>query len=178
MPRLAVIDPATAQGKAKELFEGPLKGKHFNIFKGLANSPAALDTYVAINAALSHGVLNAKEREVIALAIGELNDCGYCTAAHTAIGKMVGLSDAQTLAARGKAAIDDTRLEALAKFSRQLHEKRGFVSNDELATVRKAGYTDAHIAEICAVYALNIYTNVFNHLNETVSEFPAPPPLR
>ena len=41
MPRLNTIDPATATGKAKEIFDGPLQGKHLNIFKGMANSPAA-----------------------------------------------------------------------------------------------------------------------------------------
>ena len=52
MPRLTPIDPAKAQGRAKELFEGPLKGKAFNIFTSMANSPAALDAYVAMGAAL------------------------------------------------------------------------------------------------------------------------------
>ena len=178
MPRLAVVDPAATQGRAREIFEGPLKGKHFNIFKGLANSPAALDVYVAINAALSHGLLNKREHEVIALAVGELNGCDYCVAAHTALGKMAGLTEPQTLAARGRGPIDDKKLEALARFVRQIHEKKGFVSDADLAAFRAAGYNDGQITEVCAVYALNIYTNVFNHVNQTVSEFPAPPALR
>ena len=43
MPRLNVVDPSTATGRVKEIFDGPLKGKHLNIFKGFANSPAVLD---------------------------------------------------------------------------------------------------------------------------------------
>jgi uncharacterized peroxidase-related enzyme len=177
MPRLAVVDPTHSQGKAKEIFEGPLKGKHFNIFKAMANSPAALNVYVSIEGALHHGMLTAKEREVIALAVGELNDCGYCLSAHTALGKMAGLTEPQTLAARGKGPIDDAKLEALAKFTRQIHEKKGALSDGEIAAFRKAGYSDGHIAEVCAAYALNVYTNVFNAVNDTPSEFPPAPKL-
>ena len=35
MPRLNVIDPEKATGKAKEIFDGPLKGMQLNIFKGM-----------------------------------------------------------------------------------------------------------------------------------------------
>ena len=32
MPRLNVVDPATATGRVKEIFDGPLKGKHLAIW--------------------------------------------------------------------------------------------------------------------------------------------------
>jgi len=177
MPRLNVVDPQRAEGKARELFEGPLKGKHFNIFKGLANSPAALEAYLALSGALQNTQLTAKEREYIALATAEANDCRYCLAAHTALGKMAGLSDAEMLAAR-RGDGTDPRLTALGRFVRALHEKKGFVSDADLAAVRAAGYTDGHIAEITAVYALNVFTNLFNHVNDTAIDFPGAPPLK
>src|SRR5262249_12928664 len=102
MPRLSVVEPSTATGKVKEIFDGPLKGKHLNAFKGMGNSAAALNAYLALSGALAHGMLNVKEREVIALATAELNACGYCLAAHTTFGKMAGLTEPQMLAARGK----------------------------------------------------------------------------
>ncbi len=177
MPRLNVVDPQRAEGKVRELFEGPLQGKHFNIFKGLANSPAALEAYLALSGALQHAQLSAKEREYIALATAEANDCRYCLAAHTMLGKMAGLSDADMLAAR-RGDGTDPRLAALGRFVRALHEKKGYVSDADLAAVRAAGYTDGHIAEITAVYALNVFTNIFNHVNDTAIDFPAAPPLQ
>ncbi len=98
MPRLNVVDPETATGKAKELFDGPLKGKYFNIYKGLANSPAAVEALLALGKAFSKGVLTPQEREVIALAVGEVNGCTYCTAAHTVSAKMSGMTIYQTFA--------------------------------------------------------------------------------
>lgn len=176
MPRLNVVDPARATGKVKEIFEGPLKGMHRNIFKGMANSPAALGAYVALSGALKEGLLTPAEREVIALVTGEQNSCDYCIAAHTVIGKMAGLSESETVAVR-RGAPTDPKHAALTKFVSALNEKRGFVNDADVAAVRAAGYGDGHIAEIIAVYALNLYTNYFNHVNETEVDFPAPPAI-
>lgn len=174
MNRITPVDPATATGRAKEIFEGPLKGKHFNLFRAMAASPAALDAYLAMSGALSHGLFSAKEREVVQLAIAQANNCDYCQAAHTAIGKSVGLTEAQTVEAR-RGTLSDPKLDALAKFVLKLHEKRGFVSDADIATFTGAGYTTAHIAEVAAGYALAIFTNYFNHTNQTPVDFPKPP---
>lgn len=176
MSRLAVIDPATSTGRAKEIFGGPLAGKHFNIFKAMANSPAALDVYLGMAGALDKASLNFREREVIQLAIGAANNCGYCEAAHTAIGKMAGLTEAQTIEAR-RGSLADPKLDALAKFALAIHEKKGFVSDQDVSRFRAAGYNDAAIAETVAAYALAIYTNVFNHVNNTATDFPPPPKI-
>lgn len=176
MPRLNVVEPAQAEGKAKELFDGPLKGKHLNIFKGMANSGAALDAYVSLSGALANSMLSATEREAIALTLAEANQCEYCTAAHTMIGKSAGLSEEDTLALRG-GTISDPKLAALRNFVVALRERQGSVSDDELAAIRKAGYNDGHIAEVVACYALNIYTNYFNHVNDTAVDLPAAPAL-
>jgi AhpD family alkylhydroperoxidase len=100
MARITPVDPATVTGKSKELLDGPLAGKHFNIFRSMAQSPAALQAYLGLSGAVASGGLNAKEREVIQLAVGEANNCGYCVAAHTAIGKGAGLTEPQTVEAR------------------------------------------------------------------------------
>ena len=176
MPRLKVIDPKTATGKAKELFDGPLKGKHLNFFKGLANSPAALQAYLSVSGALGEGELSAPQREVIALAVGEVNNCAYCVAAHTAMGKMAGLSQEQTVGAR-RGCLDDAKLGPLVRFVSALHEKNGHVSDEDLAALKGAGYTDGAVAEVLAAYGLNVFTNYFNHLNQTEIDLPPAPEI-
>lgn len=177
MSRLKTIDPNKAEGRAKEIFEGPLKGKHLNIFKGMANSPAVLDAYLALSGALGKGELSEKEREVVQLAIGQENGCAYCTAAHTMIGKNAGLSEQQTVGARRGKIDDDKKLDAIARFSKTLHEKKGNVSENDLKTFRDAGYNDGVIAEVVANYALATFTNYFNHVNETPVDLPEPPSI-
>jgi len=176
MPRLHVVDPAAAQGEVKQIFEGPLKGKHLNIFKGLANSPAALNAYLGLSSALSRGELSAKEREAVALALGEVNDCGYCTAAHTAIAKGAGMTEDETVAAR-KGEPADAKTRALVAFALKLRDASGWVEDRDIEAMRDAGYSDGAIAEAVANYALNVLTNYFNHVNDTEVDFPKAPAL-
>lgn len=176
MPRLATIDPASAPERVKQIFDGPLKGKHLNIFKGMANSPAALDAYLALSSALSKTSLSGAEREIVQLVIARQTDCTYCEAAHTVIGKSLGLTEDQTKEAR-RGVMKDPKQSALARFATTLHEKRGHVSDADLAAFRKAGYTDGHIAEVVACYTLALYTNYFNHVNHTELDFPVAPAI-
>lgn len=176
MPRLPMTDPASATGRIKEIFEGPLKGKTFNIFKTMAASPAALDAYLGLSGALNKTSLSAKEREAIQLALGQANDCGYCVAAHTVIGTMSGMTADQTLEAR-RGRMADPKMGALVRFALALNEKRGHVDDADIAAIRAAGYNDGHIAEAVACTALAIYTNWFNHVAQTPTDFPAAPAL-
>ena len=176
MPRLNTVDPKNATGKAKELFDGPLKGKHLNIFKGMANSPAALQAYLGMAGALSEGSLSGAEREVIALVTAQQNTCDYCLAAHTHMGKAAGLSEEQTVEAR-RGELGDSKLNALATFTKALLEKKGFADEGDIRVFKDAGYTDEHVVETIANVGLNFYTNFFNHVNNTDVDLPAPPAL-
>lgn len=176
MPRLNTIDPSTATGKAKELFDGPLKGKHLNIFKGMANSPAGLQAYLGMSGALAEGSLTAAEREIVALVTAQQNDCEYCLAAHTYMGKGAGLSEAQTIAAR-RGDLDDAKLGALVTFTRSLLEKKGFADEGDLRAFKDAGYDDGDVVEVIAAVALNFFTNYFNHVNGTDVDLPQAPAL-
>jgi alkylhydroperoxidase family enzyme len=55
----------------------------------MAQSPAVLEAYLNFAGALNNGSLDAKVRAQIALIVGQTNSCGYCVAAHTALGKVV-----------------------------------------------------------------------------------------
>ncbi|MFZ2492035.1 MAG: carboxymuconolactone decarboxylase family protein [Thermoanaerobaculia bacterium] len=171
--RIAAVDPDTATGKTKELFDTikAANGRVANIMKTMGNSPAALSGYLALNGALAEGLLPAQLREQIALAIGEANRCEYCISAHTAIGKMAGLDESDVSAARQSKA-DDDKTEAALAFVHKLVVARGQISDDELANVRAAGYTDGEIVEMIAHVALNTFTNYFNLTARTVVDFP------
>jgi len=95
MPRINAIEPDQATGQAKQLLDTVHEkfGMVPNLARTLANSPAALQGYLAFGDALEGGAMPAKLREQIALTVSQANGCGYCVAAHCAIGKTVGLSD-------------------------------------------------------------------------------------
>lgn len=173
MSRITAVNHESAEGKTKELLDAVKKQIGFapNLMKTLAHSPNALEAYLNFSGTLGH-TLNAKLREEIALVSAEENGCGYCASAHTAIGKMVGLTDEQTLAAReGRG--DDVKNDAGLKFAKAVLEKRGKVGDNDLEAVKNAGFTSGEIAEIVANVALNVFTNYFNETAQTEIDFPA-----
>jgi uncharacterized peroxidase-related enzyme len=178
MPRLNVVDPDQATGKSKEIFDGLKKkmGRVVNIFKGMGNSPAALQAYLSMSGALAEGQLAPEDREAVYLAVSQKNGCQYCVSAHTVIAKKAGMSDDQILAIRrGQPQADKQR--ALVRFVLRVMETRGFVDDADLAAVKKAGYSDGQIAEAVAYIGLATYSNLFNHVFSTPLDFPEAPGL-
>ncbi len=178
MSTFTLVTPETADGPAKELLVAvkAKMGRVPNMTRAMARAPAVLDAYLQMSGALAKGALAAKTREQIALTVGQANRCDYCLAAHSAIGKMVGLAPDQILAARQSHA-DDASTAALLRFAAAVVEKRGLVNAEDQAAVRSAGFGDDAIAEVVANVALNVFTNYFNHVAGTAVDFPAAPAL-
>jgi uncharacterized peroxidase-related enzyme len=145
-----------------------------NMFRVWARSPVALEAYLALSEVAGHGRLDARQRERIALTVGEANGCDYCVAAHGAVGAKVGLSPAQVAAARDARA-EDPRDAALLALAQRIVETRGRVPHAELDAFKAAGHDDAALLEVLVNVVLNIYTNYTNHLAGTEIDFPALP---
>lgn len=173
MSRLPAIQTEAATGKARELLEAVQAKLKItpNMTRVMANSPAVLEAYLSFSGALSHGLLDAKLREEIALEVGEQNSCQYCVSAHTAIGKMTGLSDSEIDDARdAKSAL--AKNTAALRFAREIVAKKGRTTDADIETVRRAGFSDGEIAEVIAHVALNIFTNYFNNTAGVEVDFP------
>jgi uncharacterized peroxidase-related enzyme len=175
-PVIAPVTLATAAPKAAATLN-VVKAKIGmipNLYATLAQSPAALDATLAINAALSEGALSASEREIIALATAQANGCHYCLSAHTLMGKKAGLSTEQVAQARagnGKT----SREAAIAALAQGLVALRGNVSEADIGVARAAGLGDAELMEIVVGVAANTLTNYANNLARTSIDFPAVP---
>jgi uncharacterized peroxidase-related enzyme len=172
-PRITPVDPARAQGPAKDLLAAVQAklGMTPNLMRTLAHSPAALEGYLALNAALAKGVLRAGVREQLALAVAQENRCEYCLAAHTALGKHAGLNPDQIAAAR-KLQSADAKIRAQLQLAGQIVENRGELTDGQLSAAREAGVSEAEIAEIVAHVALNVLTNYINLVARTEVDFP------
>jgi uncharacterized peroxidase-related enzyme len=164
----------TAPQAAKPLLEAVNKqfGTVPNLFRVVANSPAALEGYLGLNGALAKGVLDGKTRERIALAVAEINGCNYCLSAHTYIGKNLAKLDDAEMTANRNGASNDPKADAAVRFATAMTHERGHVSDAQLAAVKSAGFNDAEIVEIVAHVALNTLTNYMNEVAKTVIDFP------
>jgi uncharacterized peroxidase-related enzyme len=171
-PTPGTIDDAPPAARPQLEAVKKMLGSVPNLFRMVANSPAALEGYVGLLGALSKGSLPAATHERIALAIAETNGCDYCLSAHAWLGQNVAKLDDAEMAANRRGASLDPRADAAVRFARQVVERRGHVNDAELRAVREAGYDDAQIIEIVQHVALNTWTNYVNSVAQTVVDFP------
>jgi uncharacterized peroxidase-related enzyme len=174
MSRLPLVDPAAATAERKAVLDqihGAF-GTTPNMFKAVANSPAALRMMWGAFGALGGGTLSPKLGEQIAVAIADRNRCEYCLAAHTALGRKAGASAADMTQAQAGESGDPAVAAALA-FALKVVEARGQVSDADVQRLRDNGYGDEQIMEILAHVALNIFTNYTNVAFDVPMDFPA-----
>lgn len=173
MSRITPLEPTATTGATRQMLDTvhAALGTTPNLMKTLAVAPAALKGYLDLNDALAAGVLDRRFREQIAIAVAETNACGYCLAAHHALGALAGLTPDE-MARNREARSGDTRREAGLRFAKAVVVDRGQISDTALAAVRSAGFEDAEIVEIVANVAVNILTNYINHVAQTTVDFP------
>lgn len=173
MSRIPALDPALATDAVRALLDGVKKGlgRVPNMFRVAAHSPASLEALVAMFGAVAKTGLDARAREAVALAVSERNGCDYCLSAHTALAKGAGLSD-EAIARARRAESDDARLAAALTLARAIVERRGRVSDADLAAARRAGLTDADLVDVVTNVALTTFTNALNEVAKTEIDFP------
>ena len=142
-----------------------------NMFKAVANSPAALQSMWAAFGALGQGTVGAKLGEQIAVAIANRNRCEYCLAAHTVLGQNAGASAADMAAAQVGQSSDPKTAAALA-FALKVVEQRAQVSDADVANLHEVGFQDEQVVEILAHVALNLFTNYVNVALDIPVDFP------
>jgi uncharacterized peroxidase-related enzyme len=146
-----------------------------NLYATFALSQNALGTYLALQSAKSS--INAKAREVVNLVVSQYNECRYCLAAHTALGKMNGFTDEQIIAIRKGAAPFDAKFDALARLTRNLVETRGHAEPAALDAFFAAGWTQENLVDVIMTIGDKIISNYLHAATEIPVDFPAAPEL-
>ena len=174
--RISPIDPAVAEGRVRQQLDGVKNalGVVPNMMRTMAHSPALLEGYLSLSAALAKGALRPAVREQLALAVSQVNGCEYCLSAHSYYGARAKLSPEQLQAAR-EGESEDPKTQAALTLALDLIDRRGDLSDEQLADARRAGLSDAEIAEVVGHVALSTLTNYFNQLAQTEVDFPRVP---
>lgn len=173
MSKIELINPESATGTTKEIFGQVNKafGTVPNMFKTVANSPAALQMMWSAFGALGKGKVDAKLGEQIAVAVANENNCQYCLSAHTVLGKNAGVPE-ETLAQAQIGKSSDPKIQAALDFSLKLVRQKGKVTPEDISVLRKAGYYDEEVMEILAHTVLSIFTNYTNIAFDVPVDFP------
>jgi uncharacterized peroxidase-related enzyme len=166
MARVPLIDRDAATGEAAEVFdEIESKGaKVGNIWRALANQPRMLRAVWDRRQAVMEGdALSLTEKEAIALAVSQANDCKYCVTNHSASLSRLGESTErieEIRNQRGKGEADQALLDFSVKVSTDPHS----ITDDEFNALKSVhGYTDDQIFE--AVGVATHYTAVNRFLD-------------
>lgn len=172
VPTRAEVSPAN-----QTIFDNLKNGLGFvpNLYAYYAKNETALGDYLTLQNRKS--TLKAKERELINLVTSQINECKYCLAAHTAIGKMNGYSDMQILEIRQGSAGFDPKLDALAKVTAAIVQNKGRVSDETKAQFFNAGYTEANLIDVLIVVGDKIISNYLHNFTGFEVDFPVAPKL-
>ncbi len=173
MTRITLIDPSNATDAAGEHLSQIKSafGMVPNMFKAVANSPAALASMWGSFGALGSGRIGAKLGEQIAVAIADRNNCHYCLAAHTGLGQKAGVS-AQDMADAQAGRSSDPRTAAALAFVIKVVDNHAGISVSDMDALHTAGFDDGEIVEILAHVALNLFTNYVNVALDVPVDFP------
>jgi uncharacterized peroxidase-related enzyme len=175
MTHFTPVEPEAATGKAAELLAQVHKslGLTPNMTKVMANSPALLESYLALSGAVAGGTLSPAVRERLAIATAQLNGCEYCLSAHTYIGANIAHVEADELESARLGESNDPHVAALLELSNDIAGSAGDVKEVDLQTAREAAVTDEEIGEVVANLALNVLTNYFNVMAHVDNDWPA-----
>ena len=156
----------TAPKDAKPILEQIQQGYGFipNLFAYMAEAPATLEAYLALNKIIENTSLTSAQQQVALLAASVENECDFCTVAHRAIGKMKQANQQTLNALNAKDRIEDNKDAALAKFTQSVVKDRGRLSESTINEFLSAGFTKQQIFEVMLIVSIKTLSNYINHL--------------
>ncbi len=177
MTKINVPTRESVSSDNQAIFDNLKKGIGFvpNLYATLAHSDSALGDYLAFNNRKSS--LSAKEKEVIHLSVSQINGCTYCQAAHTALAKMNGFSDDQIIEIRSGTAAFNSKLDALTRFSQEVAQRKGDVSDKTLTSFFEAGYSNENLIDVVLIIGTKTIANYLHKIVKYSIDFPVAPKL-
>ncbi|WP_437369942.1 carboxymuconolactone decarboxylase family protein [Maribacter litoralis] len=146
-----------------------------NLFATLGMSDNGLNRYITLQNGSS--TLTNKEKEAINLVVSEINDCNYCRAAHTTIGKMNGFTEAEALEIRNGKASFNKKLNALIKLSQDIVQTRGKINEKYLEIFFNEGYDKGQLIDVIIQVGEKTITNYLHNITQIPIDFPEVPQL-
>jgi AhpD family alkylhydroperoxidase len=113
-----------------------------------------------------------REKVVINLLVSQINESSYCVAQHTEEAWGFDLSAAQIDEIKSGAASFDPKLNALARLTKELVEKKGKPSRELLAAFYKAGYNYGHVVDLTVAIGEKTIANYICNIAQPPIDFP------
>ena len=142
-----------------------------NLHRVIANSPRALAAWDASARALSD-TLDVETRHGIALAVSQVNHCGYCLASHTYTALHMARISKEEVSANKQGKSSDPKRAVAIHFAKEVVEMRGNIRDRDVQGVKDAGFSDGEIIDIVSLAMQFSLTNMLNNVAGTHIDFP------
>ena len=174
MQLIEAVNKDEAEGTVKESLEA-IEGQMGFVPNGMAvaaNSPASLKMMFAMDEALGQGELNFTQREMIALAVSQANNCRYCLSAHSEFCSMATDLEPTDIIRARLCEADDPKDQSMLDLAVAIVENRGELPENQLADARENGLSDSIIIEVISNVISAMYGNYINHVAKTDIDWP------
>ncbi len=138
-----------------------------NLFRVMAEAPAAGEAYLAVMDIFESSSLSDAEKQTVLLSASYVNKCEYCVAAHTMIAGMKNVPAEIIEALRSGTALPDPKLDALAVLTRSIVETRGWPTEAAKEAFFAAGYGTGAYLEVIVGVTVKTLSNYVNHAADT-----------
>ena len=174
MQLIEAIKKDEAEGVVKDSLEAIESDLGFvpNGMAVAANSPASLKMMFSMDEALAKGELNFTQREMIALAVSQANNCRYCLSAHSEFCSMATELQPTDIIRARLCEADDPKEQAMLDLAVAIVEQRGELPERQLESARKSGLSDSIVIEIISNVISVMYGNYINHVAKTDIDWP------
>lgn len=158
------VSEAQAPPELKKLYQTIRNGMGFlpNYFTAIGRSPKFVETHLSFNEAImADGALPQKIKEQIGLVVSGINTSSYCVALHMEFLRQMGIEKpvGRKLATDYRNAPVEDRVKALFRFADKLTRDAENVSEQDVAALRAAGWSDDQIFETV------VAASYFNFIN-------------
>ncbi|HEY2467745.1 MAG TPA: carboxymuconolactone decarboxylase family protein [Terracidiphilus sp.] len=167
-PHFMPLTTSTAPDSSKLILVEITKanGSISNLMATLANSPAALEGYRALETVWENGSFAPRERQLILLTASAENRGSYCTAVHSTILETALRTPAEiAFAIRQNIPVPDTKFNAVVTLIKELVRGRGYARQKTIQNFIAAGYRKEQVMELLVGIALKTISNYLDHLS-------------
>ena len=166
MPHVPILPPDKAPKDVNTVYEEFYRGMSFpappNFIMTQGHSRTVVRaTWEAVRNVLVSGELPRWQKEMMFVAIFKDRDCRYCTAAHIACCRMLGVkTDLIDILVRNLDDLPDLKLQEMMKFALKCSRNQTSVTEKDHDALHRHGLTHSQIMEIIAMSAFAVNANI------------------
>lgn len=163
MPHIPTLSPAEAERDVRAVYENFCARMQFpappNFILTQGHSRQIVRaTWDLVRQVLVEGQIPRWQKELIFVAISRDRNCGYCSAAHLACCRMLGVSAENMVTDTSR--IPDSKLREMVGFARRCASDPQSLTAEDYDRLEKCGLSRSQVLELISMSSLAVYANI------------------